>query len=438
MPTAMTLLKNATMAILHPASLRKGDVRISGGKIVESGTHLLPSPKDTVIDLNGKLLMPGFVNAHTHLYSSLARGMPSPAEPPRNFLEILQKIWWRLDRALDEESIYYSALVGAIDAARCGTTTLIDHHASPNCIDGSLDIIEEALQKVGIRGVLCYEVTDRGGMDKRDAGLSENERFLANEESALSRGIVGAHASFTLDDESLEKCGDLAAKFGTGVHIHVAEDLCDTDDARNRHGLPLIERLNRFGFLQPKSLLAHNIHLEPHELAKARESGAWLLHNPRSNMHNSVGHAAIENFGERSAIGTDGFPADMIEEAKMAFFKAQDAKSGMTPKSVAAMLHHGNVLAGEIFGANFGSFSPGAAADLVVLNYEGPTPMHESNLAAHLLFGLRSADVESVMVNGEWIIRDGEFSNIDVGEIYTKAVPAAKKLWQKMEEVGWD
>ncbi|RME00055.1 MAG: chlorohydrolase, partial [Calditrichaeota bacterium] len=221
MPTQSILLKNATFTTLHPPRLQLGDVRIAGGKILQIGTDLNAEPREEVVDLHAKLLLPGFVCAHTHLYSSLARGMPPATSPPLNFLEILQKIWWRLDQALDEESIYYSALIGAIEAVQCGTTTLVDHHASPNCIDGSLDILQEALEKVGLRGVLCYEVTDRGGPEKRRAGLAENERFLKKQNSELVRGLVGAHASFTLEDETLAACADLAARWNTGIHIHV-------------------------------------------------------------------------------------------------------------------------------------------------------------------------------------------------------------------------
>ncbi|RMD99310.1 MAG: chlorohydrolase, partial [Calditrichaeota bacterium] len=252
--------------------------------------------------------------------------------------------------------------------------------------------------------------------------------------SELVRGLVGAHASFTLEDETLTACADLAARWNTGIHIHVAEDPCDAEETRSKYGAELFQRLQRFGILQPRSLLAHNIHLTPAELALARESGAWLLHNPRSNMNNRVGHAAIQHFGNRSAIGTDGFPADMLEETRFGYFKAQEDNSGMAPHKMVAMLHRGNALAGEIFHLPFGAPMPGNVADFVVMDYLPPTPMHEENLAAHVLFGMRAAMVESVMVQGKWIFRNRRWLHIDVQQIYEQAEAAANKLWEKMEK----
>ena len=429
------ILKNALLTCLQPPSIQKRDIRIVDGKIAVVEKEIPNASNEQIIDLHGKMILPGFVCAHTHLYSSLARGMPPPKESPRNFLEILQKVWWRLDRALDEESIYYSALIGGMEAIQCGTTTLVDHHASPNTIDGSLDIIDDALGKIGIRRLLCYETTDRGGKEKRDAGLAENERFLKKQKDTLSAGIVGGHASFTLNDESLEKCADLANSMNSGIHIHVAEDGCDVDDARNQYGISIIERLEKVNLLHSKSLFAHNIHLSEAELLWAQKSGAWLLHNPRSNMNNAVGHASIEKFGNRAAIGTDGFPADMIEETKIAYFKNQDSRNGVSPQTIVAMLHQGNHLLSELFNLPFGSFTPGSAADLVILDYDSPTPMTDENLAGHFLFGLRSSMVESVMVNGEWIIFENEWQKLDIKELYAKALPVARRLWQKMEEI---
>ncbi len=229
------LLKNARIINLDPPKIDETDIRIIDGIITDRGKSLRPKKSDEIIDLSGKFIFPGLVNSHTHLYSALSCGMPSPKTAPRNFIEILQKVWWKLDEALDEESIYYSALVGAIEAVKFGTTTLIDHHASPNYIRGSLDLIKAGMAKVGLRGVLCYEVTDRGGMKKRDLGLEENERFvIENVNNARFRGAIGAHASFTLCNDSLRKIGELASMYDCGVHIHVAEDKADVLDSNGK------------------------------------------------------------------------------------------------------------------------------------------------------------------------------------------------------------
>ena len=429
-----TLLKNTVVVTLSPGSIESVDLRISHGKIIERGKILVPLRDEKVVDLKGKIVLPGFVNAHTHLYSSLSREMPSPKSSPKNFLEILKKIWWKLDQALDEETIYYSALVGAIESVQCGTTTLIDHHASPNAIHGSLDIIKEALSKVGIRGVLCYEVTDRGGKKKRDEGIAENERFIRkNRGNVFFRGLVGAHASFTLSDESLSLCGELAVAENTGIHIHVAEDPCDVSDAKAKYHCSIVDRLARNNLLTRKSIFAHCIHLAQKDYSHLNKSQAWLVHNPRSNMNNTVGYAPIHQFKKRGMIGTDGFPSDMIEEAKIAFFKRQD--SGQKEKiDFSHLISGGQQCISEIFASSFGTLTKNSVADLIVLDYTAPTPMMPENILGHYLFGMRSANIESVMVDGKWVMKNRILPGIDIEALYSEADKKSKKMWIKMME----
>jgi len=428
-----TLLKNGVVVTLFPGSMETTDLRISHGTITERGKNLSPLPEETVFDLKGKIVLSGMVNAHTHLYSALARGMPMPKSPPKNFLEVLKKIWWKLDRALDEETIYTSALVGAMEAVQCGTTTLIDHHASPNAIKGSLDIIKEALTQVGLRGVLCYEVTDRGGKKRRDEGLAENENFIgANRENSFFRGLVGAHASFTLSDESLSLCAELADAYHTGVHIHVAEDMCDGVDAKKKYHCSVVDRLFRKKLLTRKSVLAHCIHLSQKDFSRLNKSKAWLAHNPRSNMNNKVGIAPIHQFKHRGMIGTDGFPSDMIEEAKIAFFKRQDSLYKQ-PIDFGRLISGGQQCISELFGASFGALAKGAMADLVVSDYVPPTPMSEGNLLGHYLFGMRSANVASVMVGGRWVMKERSIVGLDIDQVYSKANRKAGAMWAKLK-----
>ncbi len=428
------LLINATCVTLSPSSIEKKDLQIEDGRITSLAKKLLPQNNEEVIDLRGKLILPGFVNAHTHLYSALARGMPMPKTPPKNFLEVLKKIWWKLDRALDEETIYYSALVGAIEAVQCGTTAMIDHHASPNAIKGSLDIIKEALSKVGLRGVLCYEVTDRGGKKQRDEGIAENEHFIrSNANNSFFRGLVGAHASFTLSDTSLSLCSELAAALDVGVHVHVAEDLCDVDDAKKKYRRSVVDRLFGKNIITNKSILAHCIHLSEKDYSRLNRSKTWLAHNPRSNMNNKVGVAPIHQFKSRGMIGTDGFPSDMIEEAKIAFFKRQD--SGYKQKiDFLQLISGGQQCISEIFGETFGTLAKNTVADLVVMDYPSPTPISKENTFGHYLFGMRSANVESVMVGGKWVMRERRIPGVDVEDVYSAAQEKSKKMWIKMME----
>jgi putative selenium metabolism protein SsnA len=427
------LIKNVRTFALAPARLKKTNLRIIGSEIAAEGPSIVRTNNEPEVDLEGRLVLPGFVNAHTHLYSSLSRGMPKPSRAPANFTEMLEKIWWTLDVALDEETIYYTALVGAIEAIRCGTTTLVDHHASSSSIKGSLDLIKKALKEVGLRGVLCYEVTDRGGRKKRDEGLEENERFIeGNKTDENFRGYVGAHAAFTLSDESLHLCGELAAKHNTGVHIHVAEDVCEVKDAKEKHKSTVFGRLAPHKILTDKSILAHCVHLTPGEFKTVKEKKCWLIHNPRSNMNNRVGYAKVHLFGEKVALGTDGFPADMLEEAKFAFHKNRDSNIDENVDYL-NLLSGGHELISEIFVEKFGTFDKGAKADLVVMNYDEPTPMKRDNLLGHYLLGLQSSMVESVMVGGNWVMIDRKLPGIDEDQVFAKSRQLAKKLWMKME-----
>ncbi len=440
------LLKSASLVTLDQPAIEPADIRIEGGRITERGAGLAARPGEETIELGGSLVMPGMVCAHTHLYSALARGMPAPPRVPSDFREILELIWWRLDLALDEETIYWSAMAGALDAARAGTTCLFDHHASPSHITGSLDIVREAIEKVGLRGVLCYEVTDRGGDRKRDEGLEENRAFLESIRSSLSanskggesngraslfRGMVGAHASFTLTDGSLAACAELMREYDAGIHIHVAEDLCDTDDARAKYGIGPVERLDRLGALNERSILAHGVHLSERDIEIARSHGVWFAHNPRSNMNNQVGYAPVTDFGNRVVIGTDGIGADMFEEARAAFFKGRDERTSLGADDWIRALASNHRIASNAFGVELGSLAVGAAADLVVLDYRSPTPVTAENLAWHMAFGLSSASVRSVMVNGKFIIKD-RLSPVDNQDVYGQIRKASEKLWARL------
>jgi len=435
------LLKGATLVTLDPRAVSRGDLRINNGMIEARAERLERRKGDEVIDLTGKLIMPGMVCAHTHLYSSLARGMPAPPRTPTNFKEILELVWWRLDRSLDEETIYLSAIAGALDAASSGTTCLFDHHASPAHILGSLQIVREAIEKVGLRAVLCYEVTDRGGVQEREKGLDENLAFLewsrdalatsSPENPALFRAMVGAHASFTLSDESLEYCAELMKVFDAGLHIHVAEDRWDVVDASSRYRLEVVERLEKRRALNSRTLLAHGIHLSDEDIARARSANVWVAHNPRSNMNNQVGYAPVAKFGDRLVLGTDGIGANMFDEARVAFFRARDARVEFGADDWLAVLAANQRLASDAFGGDLVGLRVGSIADIVVLDYASPTPVTSENLAWHFVFGIDSSSVESVMVNGRFVIRNRAFP-FDVAALYERARLATEKLWAKL------
>ena len=421
-----------------PVRILTGDVVVEGGRVASVASA--PPAVGERRECSGCLVLPGNVCAHTHLYSALARGMPYALEPPGNFVEILQRVWWRLDRALDEDAVRASALVGGMEALLSGTTTLIDHHASPNSIDGSLDVIAESLQAVGIRSVLCYETSDRDGPERARAGVAENRRFLERvrrEPPVLARGLVGAHASFTLSNETLAACTQAAADFGVGLHVHAAEDAADERDAEALYGLRVAARLARAGALDERTLLAHGVHLDDEEIDLVRAAKAAVAHNARSNMNNSIGRARVTAFGETIALGTDGIGSDMFEESRSAYFRLCEDDNTAGVDWPLERLAEGARLAGRIFGeSQLGVLEPGASADLVVLDYAAPAPVRESSFAGHWVFGLSSRHVRDVMVAGEWAVVDRRLTRVDQEELAADAAREAERLWRRLDEIA--
>lgn len=421
------ILHGATVVTsLKPVRVERRDIHIAGTRIAGvADSFAIDAP---VLDCSGCVVMPGLVNSHMHAYSALARGMPYRLAPPANFLEILQRVWWRLDRALDPASIRASALVAAREAVLAGTTTLIDHHASPNAIGGSLDVIARAFHAIGVRSVLAYEVSERDGAELAAEGLLENERFLrhiAGGGHPLARGMVGAHAAFTVSDETLAECARLARNAGTGVHIHVAEDGIDAGSVR---------RLRACDVLSSDLLAAHCVHVDRTAAEVLRDAGATFAHNARSNMNNRVGRTPLAWLGERVALGTDGIGSDMWAESQAASFRRREDDPDAPTGWFLDALAEGATLAGRRFDEPLlGQIVPGAPADLAVLDYRAPTPLDGDTLAGHWLFGMSSAQVRDVIVAGEVVVRGRRLTRIDEEEIAALASEETPRLWARID-----
>jgi len=429
------LVRGGLVATFAPERVERADLRIRDGLVRERAATLAAEPGETVLDASGCLITPGLVCAHTHLYSALARGMPPPAAAPANFVEILERVWWRLDRALDPGSIRVSARVGGLDALACGVTTVVDHHASPSAIPGSLALVGDELGALGLRSVLAYEITDRNGPDGARAGLEEHRAALAGT-SATRAVLVGAHASFTLSDGTLFDAAALAAEHGTGLHIHVAEDRADVDDAVRRGFRDPVDRLARAGALGPRTVLAHGVHLGPAAFAEIRDAGSWVVVNPRSNANNAVGTAPFAlHPGVNAALGTDGIGADMLEELRALYLAAQATRAGMGPREALGYLAAGHRMAGALLGVDLGGLGPGSAGDLVVFDYDPPTPLTAENLAAHVVFGLRTAQLRDVVAGGRILVRGGAATGVDAAEVQAKGREQAARLWRRMAEL---
>ncbi|HXF56038.1 MAG TPA: amidohydrolase family protein [Actinomycetota bacterium] len=431
---ALALTGGTVVTSLSPPRLARADLLVRDGRVAEPGDAGLPTGAPR-LDCSGCVVIPGNVCAHHHLYSALARGMPYRLPPPRTFVEVLRRVWWRLDRALDEDTVRASAALGGLEALLAGTTTVVDHHASPSVAGpGCLELVASALEELGLRSVLCYEVSDRDGPDVARAGLELQRAFLERPRER-TRGMVGAHASFTLSEDTLAACVELAREFQVGLHVHVAEDATDQADCLARFGTRVIHRLDRAGALDERALLAHCVHVDQGEVEAIHARGATVVHNARSNMNNRVGHAPVGAF-RRLALGTDGIDGDLFAESRAAYWRAREADPRVGPPWVLERLAESARFAGRAFGEPLlGALEPGAPADLVVLEYDPPTPLEPETLAAHWVFGLSARHVRDVVVGGELVVRDRRPTRVDPAEVAARARRAAERLWGRLDEL---
>jgi putative selenium metabolism protein SsnA len=372
--------------------------------------------------------------------------MALPGEPAATFPQILERLWWRLDKLLQPDDIAYSVLVFLCDAIRHGTTTVIDHHASPNAIAGSLDAIAYGCSQAGVRACLCYEMTDRDGPERFRQGLAENQRFgrrvraLDEAERGMLAASVGLHASFTLSDESLQEAAGLARDLDLGCHIHVAEDRSDVEDSLRRSGVRAVGRLARAGVLGPKSIAAHCVHVDDEEMEVLRSTSTWVVHNPRSNMNNAVGTARVPAMlaaGIPVGLGNDGFSMNMFQEMKAAYLVHKQASGD--PRTLGAdrvvemQWRNNAALASTLLNVTgLGDVGVGSPADLIILDYQAPTPVTAANLPWHIAFGIDGEHVRTSIVGGRVLMRERQLLTLDEEHIHAKARELAARLWHRL------
>lgn len=418
---------------------------ISAGQVVHLGPEDEALPEDlqrrldkaTVVDLPSGLALPGLSNAHHHAYSALARGMPVPSGM-QDFGQVLEKLWWPLDRSLTTEAVELSALVTAVDCVRHGVTTVADHHASPLALHGSLEIVGRAFRRLGLQALLCFEISDRYRQAGTRAALEENLAFAAaHKDDPHVRGLLGLHASFTLADDTLRQIaaqapGDLP------IHAHVAEDRCDVEHARQHGHAGPLARLASFGLLRPGSLIAHGVHLADEEISLLKLHDAFLVHNPESNLNNRVGVADLARFPrERVLLGTDGMGSNMLASLRAAFLSAKahslDPDSALD-RSLRAALPNPARYFSHVFGGSCGEIAVGQPADFTVFDYPCPTPFDQDNLAAHLLFGLcPEAKARYVHAHGRLVVDNDMVLGVDEEALMAEARRVARDLWKKFE-----
>lgn len=419
--------------------MENGAVAIDGTQIKKIGTlkQLLEAyPGAEFIDAKGGVIMPAFINTHEHIYSSFARGLSINGHNPKGFLDILDGLWWTIDRNLTLHDTYLSAMATYIDCIRSGVTTIFDHHASFGSIEGSLFEIERAAKETGVRSCLCYEVSDRDGKDKARASVMENAAFIRHAQedtSGMIAGMMGMHAQFTISDETMELAAANKPE-GVGYHIHVAEGIEDLHHCLKHYGKRIVDRLMDCGILGEKTLLGHCIYVNEHEMDLIKETDTMVVHNPESNMGNACGCPPTMHMlhkGILAGLGTDGYTHDMTESYKVAnvLHKHHLCDPNAAWGEVPQMLFENNAkIAARYFPQKLGVLEEGAAADVIIVNYNPLTPMHAGNVNSHVLFGMSGHDVVTTIANGKVLMKDRRLQNIDAEKVMADCRQAAFEL----------
>jgi len=420
-----------------------GAVVVHGDSIVAVGPAAeirAAHPGEEMVDVGGRVIMPGLINTHTHAYSAYARGM-AVHQPTRNFTEILENLWWRLDRLLTLEDVELNAGATFIESIRNGVTTVFDHHSSPNAVSGSLQTMADAAGRIGIRTSLCYETSDRDGAGVLAAAIEENTLFMKTvntDEQDMVKGLFGLHASFTLSQESLDAV--CAAKEGIagGYHVHVAEAASDEADSVAKYAKRVVQRFDDHGMLGPETIAAHCVHANPEELELLKDRDTSVVHNPHSNMGNAVGVASVVDMldrGLRVGLGTDAYTPDILASAQVAKILASDHLADPTVgfgQALQMAFVNNSKICAKFFRKDLGVLKAGAYADLVTLAYHPFTPLNAESAGGHILFGMSGSQVNDTMVNGAWVMRDRHVLTVDEAAIFARSTQRAPHIWAQM------
>jgi len=419
--------------------IENGYIHIEDATIVKIGADSAPNiSTDKTIDLNGKTVLPGMINAHTHLYSALAMGMPQPKNIPINFVEKLQEIWWKLDLALDINSIKASFEAGLLECLKYGVTTVFDHHSSPNFTYGSLELLVNISEEFGQNISVAFETTDRNGKDKFESGLKENiDSINKFKDNPFVHPLLGMHASFTLSDESLQTIeNNLKGLQNCGIHIHVAEDTADEKDAKSKGYESIIERLIKFNLINEHSFIIHGIHSSDKDIKLLKNALATLVHNPTSNANNRVGMLPNTHISRMNAgLGTDGMRANMLEEAQQGtLIRSSHLQGGESSINYLELLFNNNPeIASLTLGRKIGHLSPGNQADLAIYDYQPRTAITKDNFAGHILFGF--GQPTDVLSRGKYRIKNRNFIDVSERNIKAGAQKQSSRLWNKIQSI---
>jgi len=438
-----TRFENGIVVTLGPNNrvIWNGAVVTEGETVVGIGTAAEMKqkyPHADSVDCTNKVVLPGFICTHHHFYSTFARGMFIPGEPASNFVEVLERLWWKVDRAIVGDDILLSAQIPLIESIRNGTTTIIDHHASPSASDGSLDVIETAVRQAGVRASLCYEVSDR---NEHGEGIRENERFIkkVGKGDGQIAAMMGLHASFTVADDTVAKCVGIAKDAGVGCHIHVAEDAADRKDSLDKHGVPTVERLHRLGLTGEKSIFVHCVHIDEAEMDTIASTNTIVVHNPESNMNNAVGVTKVLKLlgkGILAGLGTDGMNSDMLTQMRCAYLlhrlDNRDPRVAFMEAPQMLLKNNADIVERQ-FGIRVGELAEGRPADMAILDYIPPTPMDENNFLGHLIFGMTDSPVDTTVCRGQILMKNKQILTMDEERLAARARELAPQMWKRLQ-----
>lgn len=445
----MTLIGNGRLITQNADApyFEDGAVVVDGNEILDFGTTADMKAKYAgaeFYDAAGRVIMPGLICAHTHIYSAFARGLSLPQkEPNKDFMDILVNQWWRIDKVLDEADNRYSAYSTGLESVRNGVTTIFDHHASQFHVEGSLFAVNEALEDIGIRRSLCYEVSDRDGKEICDQAIRENIAFIdaaAKDDTDMSKGMLGIHASFTVSPETLEKCVDAMGSRNAGYHVHTAEGIADLYDSLKKYGKRVVERLHDAGLLGEKTLAIHDIHINAGEMDILKATNTMAVHNPESNMGNAVGCSAALQMLDKGillGLGTDAYTQDMFESLKVAniIHKHHLCNPSVGFMESMDMLFKNNAaICGRFFKKPLGTIAKGAYADVIVVDYIPHTPLNANTIAGHIMFGMMGRNVDSTMINGKFVMRDRVMQTVDEQAVLAKAREQSADFWKRVTQ----
>lgn len=397
-------------------------------------------PEEEFIDVKGRVIMPGMICAHSHIYSAYARGM-SVSKPTTDFFTVLENLWWSLDRKLTLEDVKLNALTTYIESIQNGVTTLIDHHSGPNSVTGSLFAIADAAVELGIRTSLCYEVSDRDGKDIALKEIKENVSFIKHcqkNDNDMIKALFGLHASFTLSNETMYKIKEAMSGLYDGYHVHVAEGIEDQYDSLKKYERRVVERLHDFDILGEHTIAVHGVHINQREIEILKETDTSVVHNPESNMNNAVGCPPVVsmiNQGLRVGLGTDAYTNDMFESMKVANILQShhlcDPTVGFAETKKMQFDNNPKILS-KYFNKDLGKLCIGAYADIITIDYDPLTPMNENNWFGHVLFGMTGRLVNDTIINGKFVMKNREILTADTKKILAESRERVKQIWPLM------